>query len=103
MMSKDDIHRHIAAHTGFDASSFKGGNVRHDGDFDRVHLIMTNNGQHLIAHKQSLSDEVVLEVHDEYGPDGRQLENMVTLSYSLTPGQRYDLGMYLLQNINVLV
>lgn len=65
-------------------------------------MVLSNNAQHLIVHGQSLYDEVVLEVHDEMGEDGQQLDELVTLSYSLTPGQRYDLAMHLLQTIHVL-
>lgn len=102
MMEHDEILRHITKHTGFGPEAFKGGASRQHGDFSRVGMILSNNGQHLVVHKQSTSDEVVLEVHDEYDNEGQQREQMVTLCYSLTPGQRYDLAMYLLKNINVL-
>lgn len=98
-MKPTDILKHLAENSAVLPETFRGAGSRQDGDFSRVEFIGSNNCKHLIVHRQSIWDEVILEVHTEIGRDGQQLDKPVMISYSLTPEQRYNLALYLLQTV----
>lgn len=80
----------------------KGGGVREADDWSNVeiHCKHSDTG-HLIAHRHTLDDKVVIEIHDSLHPSGEyDLENCRMECYELDSHERLELALYLLSTVN---
>lgn len=95
------INNFLSKHSYFQPEDFEPGGLRTKGDFSAVQLAMSNNSCRLFCHSLSLFDEVIIEIHRERNSDDELLLSPATESFALTPGDRFDLAMYLLSTITV--
>ncbi|QPB12094.1 hypothetical protein PQD09_gp73 [Providencia phage PSTCR4] len=85
----------------FKAEEFNS-DARRDKDFQCIEKCYHNNGSYLFVHKQSMFDEVVLEIHKETDSNSNVLPKPISITTALTPSERYDLAIYFLGTINVM-
>lgn len=79
----------------------EGGGLRLPDDWRRVKVHLEANWRHLIAHDQSCSGELIIEIHDptemsEGGGEVWEGENCKMLQFGLDRQQCKELGLYLL-------
>lgn len=77
--------------------------LRRDGDFHAIDKMFYENGNMLIAHRESSFDEVILEVYREHDlNDLSRLKAPVGECIALSPTARWELAMYLLSTVRVI-
>ena len=76
------------------------GGLREPEDWSYVMEHYRNEGKHLVVHDLDLSDNVILEVHNEYSKNGEEeIENCTCEYFPLDRDQRHQLAIYLLSTI----
>lgn len=100
-MGSNKVLEFLAVHSFVNPDNFDSGGLRKPGDYREVELCLSENGKRVFCHRQSLFDEVILEIHEENDSNGNRLERPTCHFFELCPSQRMELAIYLLSTVEV--
>lgn len=100
-MSSNKVLRFLATESFFNPDDFDAGGLRRPGDYEQVELCLSENGRRVMCHRQSLFDEVILEIHEENDCNGNRLDKPTCHYFELKPDARWELALYLLSTVEV--